>query len=200
MSERKFTDEEIIAVVKRCASPVNECEGCPFEGVHRGDRECFNVATDELIEIASRQKKELAVLKQSGWISVEERLPDAIDSYIVVVKQKYEWEAEWEYDTDVAIKLNFAIIYNYIEEMKRLGIYDDATIVITGDHANAVSDYTIIGGEGATEAESDGNDERAVTDGEEERDSGTRVTSMFFKRSGDSETPLATSSAQVSQD
>ena len=62
MSERKFTDEEIIAVVKRCASPVNECEGCPFEGVHRGDRECFNVATDELIEIASRQKKELAVL------------------------------------------------------------------------------------------------------------------------------------------
>lgn len=75
MSERKFTDEEIIAVVKRCASPVNECEGCPFEGVHRGDRECFNVATDELIEIASRQKKELAALKQSEWISVEERLP-----------------------------------------------------------------------------------------------------------------------------
>lgn len=65
MSERKFTDEEIIAVVKRCASPVNECEGCPFEDVHRGDRECFNVATDELIEIASRQKKELAALKQS---------------------------------------------------------------------------------------------------------------------------------------
>ena len=76
MSERKFTDEEIIAVVKRCASPVNECEGCPFEGVHRGDRECFNVATDELIEIASRQKKELAALKQSEWISVEERLPE----------------------------------------------------------------------------------------------------------------------------
>ena len=75
MSERKFTDEEIIAVVKRCASPVNECEGCPFEGIHRGDRECFNVATDELIEIASRQKKELAVLKQSEWISVDERLP-----------------------------------------------------------------------------------------------------------------------------
>ena len=77
MSERKFTDEEIIAVVKRCVSPVNECEGCPFEGVHRGDRECFNVATDELIEIASRQKKELAALKPSEWISVEDRLPTA---------------------------------------------------------------------------------------------------------------------------
>ena len=116
MSERKFTDEEIIAVVKRCASPVNECEGCPFEGVHRGDRECFNVATDELIEIASRLKKEIAALKQSEWISVEERLPDAIDSYIVVVKQKYEGEAEWEYDTDVA---SFVFCDGYID-----GVWD----------------------------------------------------------------------------
>ena len=123
-----------------------------------------------------------------------------IDGCHTPIEYGENWEPAIEYDTDVAIKLNFAIIYRYIEEMKRLGIYDDATIVITGDHANAVSDYTIIGGEGEIEAESDGNDERAVTDGEEERDSGTRVTSMFFKRSGDSETPLATSSAQVSQD
>jgi hypothetical protein len=50
--------------------------------------------------------------KQSEWISVEERLPDAIDSYIVVVKQKYEWEAEWEYDTDVA---SFVFCDGYID-------------------------------------------------------------------------------------
>lgn len=50
--------------------------------------------------------------KQSEWISVDERLPDAIDSYIVVVKQKYEWEAEWEYDTDVA---SFVFCDGYID-------------------------------------------------------------------------------------
>ena len=35
---------------------------------------------------------------------------------------------------------SFAIINRYIREMKRLGVYDDATIVITGDHAAAISD------------------------------------------------------------
>ncbi len=35
-----------------------------------------------------------------------------------------------------ALKQSFKIINRYISEMKRLGVYDDATIVITGDHAN----------------------------------------------------------------
>ena len=130
------------------------------------------------------------------------------------------WESGIVYDSDVAIKLNFTIIYKYIEEMKRLGVYDDATIVITGDHANAVSDYRLIGGEGTEEEsesesfDSEGSeaetevdlndasyDDRSLSeDDDDERDSGVRVTAMFFKRSGDSGTPLATSSAQVSQD
>ncbi len=33
-----------------------------------------------------------------------------------------------------ALKQSFKIINRYISEMKRLGVYDDATIVITGDH------------------------------------------------------------------
>ena len=81
----------------------------------------------------------------------------------------------------MALKQSFLIIYKYIEEMKRLGIYDDATIVITGDHPAALSDSKLIG-----EAN--------------KSDDGTRVTAMLFKKSGDSNTPLETSTAQICQD
>ncbi len=36
------------------------------------------------------------------WIPVTERLPEVVDSYIVVVKYKYDWEKEYSIDTDVA--------------------------------------------------------------------------------------------------
>lgn len=75
----------------------------------------------------------------------------------------------------------FEIIYYYIEQMKALGVYDDATIVITGDHAAALSDSKYIGKANSS-------------------DDGTRVTAMLFKRSGDSDTALQRSEAQVSQD
>ncbi len=79
------------------------------------------------------------------------------------------------------VRGTFELIYSYIEEMKELGVYEDATIVITGDHSAALSDSKLIG-----EASS--------------RDDGTRVTAMLFKRSGDAGTPLVTSTAQISQD
>ena len=65
--------------------------------------------------------------------------------------------------------------------MKELGIYEDATIIITGDHAAALSDSKMIGSANS-------------------KDDGTRVTAMLFKKSGDAGTALATSSAQISQD
>ena len=79
------------------------------------------------------------------------------------------------------IKNTFSLIYYYLDQMKAMGIYDDATIVITGDHAAALSDSKMIGSAN-------------------KNDDGTRVTAMFFKKSGDSGTPLAESSAQISQD
>jgi len=79
------------------------------------------------------------------------------------------------------IEDTFEIIYYYIEQMKTLGVYDDATIVITGDHAAALSDSKYIG-------KANGSDD------------GTRVTAMLFKRSGDSGSSLRRSEAQVSQD
>jgi hypothetical protein len=85
------------------------------------------------------------------------------------------------YDTNLAIELSFTIIYEYIEQMKALGIYDDATIVITGDHPAARSDTKLPGTTGYS------------------GDNGTRVTTMFFKSSGEHGTALKTSTAQISQ-
>ena len=66
----------------------------------------------------------------------------------------------------------FKMIYSYIDDMKRLGVYDDATIIITGDHPRA-------------------RDDEAVP-------TQTRVTSLFVKPAG-STGPLQYSKAQVSQ-
>ncbi|MGN0457617.1 MAG: sulfatase-like hydrolase/transferase [Eubacterium sp.] len=38
------------------------------------------------------------------------------------------------------VKGSFKIIFDYIEEMKRLGVYDNSTIIISGDHGNPHSD------------------------------------------------------------
>lgn len=39
----------------------------------------------------------------SKWIPVSERLPENIDTYLVVVKYKYDFEKEYSIDTDVAL-------------------------------------------------------------------------------------------------
>ena len=37
------------------------------------------------------------------WIPVAERLPEIGDTYLVVVKYKYDWEDDYTIDTDVAM-------------------------------------------------------------------------------------------------
>ena len=101
------------------------------------------------------------------------------------LKYNLNWEEandKEKNDTSIALKQSLTIIYEYIEEMKRLGVYDDATIIITGDHPAALSDTKLIGETGRSD------------------DNGTRVTAMLFKRSGESGTALKTSTAQISQD
>lgn len=68
----------------------------------------------------------------------------------------------------------FRLIYRYIDELKRLGLYEDATILITGDHPW-----------GRTNAKEPAE---------------PRLTPVFVKPSGVSEDPLRTSTAQVSQE
>ena len=67
----------------------------------------------------------------------------------------------------------FKLIYEYIDELKRLGVYDDSTIIITGDHPRARDDKVI--------------------------PEQPRVTSLFVKPTN-SHGALSYSSAQVSQD
>ncbi len=73
-----------------------------------------------------------------------------------------------------AIRGDFKMIYSYIDEMRRLGVYEDSTIVITGDHPSARDDGEI--------------------------PAQPRITSLFVKQSGRSDEPLEYSHAQVCQD
>lgn len=73
-----------------------------------------------------------------------------------------------------AAKSCFAMIKNYLNEMKRLGVYEDATVIITGDHPSAVDDYA--------------------------EPTQPRLTALFVKEAGRAEEPFRVSSAQVSQE
>ena len=66
------------------------------------------------------------------------------------------------------------MIYAYMEELKRLGLYEDATIVITGDHPGRFKDY--------------------------ENVPHPTLTALFFKPKGSAGTPLAYSQSPVAQD
>ena len=101
------------------------------------------------------------------------------------IKYNLDWQEASEKEqsnTEIALKQSLMIISEYIAEMKRLGLYEDATIIITGDHPAALSDTKLIGETGRSD------------------DNGTRVTAMLFKRAGESGTSLKTSTAQISQD
>ena len=69
---------------------------------------------------------------------------------------------------------SFAIINRYIREMKRLGVYDDATVIITGDHAAAISDSKPV--------------------------EGARVTTLLLKPSGSYEGGITESTAPTCQE
>ncbi len=68
----------------------------------------------------------------------------------------------------------FKIIREYIQDMKDLGIYEDSTIIITGDHAMLSSDTADL--------------------------DNPFITALLVKQSGQSGTPMSTSYAPVCQD
>ncbi len=69
---------------------------------------------------------------------------------------------------------SFKVVGRYLSEMKRLGVYEDATIMITGDHAAAMSDKKPV--------------------------EGARVTAMLVKPAGVSEGETVTNTAQCAQE
>ena len=181
----------------------------------------FNAHAKYTLENSTQYDSDLKVVKDhmegSEFVTVEDKGQFTfihLDGCHTPLKYDKEWNENWSHDTETAILLNFEIIFNYIEQMKMLGIYESSTIVITGDHAWSVSDYLLIGGEGFADEGASGEEESAAEgdeleteeypgdgrDEDSEKDRGVRVTSMFFKKSGDCGEPLKTSSAQISQD
>ncbi len=47
------------------------------------------------------------------------------------------------WSTENVMRQSFKVISRYLAEMKRLGVYEDATIIITGDHASIRSDSKV---------------------------------------------------------
>ncbi len=84
-------------------------------------------------------------------------------------------DGEERNDPTNAMKQSFTIINLYLRQLKELGLYQDATIVITGDHGwhgGSDSDLPI---------------------------RRPQVTALFFKESGSAGTPLVTNAAPVEQ-
>jgi hypothetical protein len=61
---------------------------------------CYDSDLAKVIEDAYMELKNGATVQQ--WISVKDRLPEVVDSYIVVIKEKSSWEKEYTYNVDVA--------------------------------------------------------------------------------------------------
>jgi hypothetical protein len=118
----KMSDEEVVAIFRVCSSGMSEgCERCPL----RDAEECFGKIDERILGMAARYVEaarspspadggssipegasgadadDTNVGCKREWISVDERLPDGYEDYLVVVKHKYEYEDEWEYDVDV---------------------------------------------------------------------------------------------------
>ena len=77
-----------------------------------------------------------------------------------------------EHNPVVALQQSFRIINLYLEQLKELGLYEDATIIISGDHSNVRLDREF---------------------------RGPHTTALFVKESGSADTPLRVSHAPVAQ-
>ena len=78
-----------------------------------------------------------------------------------------------KWDNRLSMRVSFLFVNYFLSELKRLGLYENATIVITGDHAAAHSDTDDISGE--------------------------RVTTLLVKKKGESEGALKVNHAPVEQ-
>lgn len=88
--------------------------------------------------------------------------------------------AEDQNSPTVSLKQSFHIINLYLVKLKELGLYEDATIIISGDHASLR-----------------GSDTEMLND--PEKKSGPFVTALFVKPSGSAGTPMKVSSAPIAQ-
>ncbi len=88
--------------------------------------------------------------------------------------------AEEQNSPTVSLKQSFRIINLYLLKLKELGLYEDATIIISGDHASLRGSDTVM-----------------LND---ESKSGPFLTALFVKPSGSAGTPMEVSTAPIAQE
>ena len=88
---------EMAEQLQYCATDY-DCTKCK-----RLDEVSENNCVDDLLAKAAELMKIAANgVTIAKWIPVTERLPEVVDSYLVVIKAKYDFETEYEIDVDVA--------------------------------------------------------------------------------------------------
>ena len=96
-------------------------------------------------------------------------------------------DASEAYDVTVSLKQSFKIINMYIDKLKELGLYENATIIIGGDHGSLLMDNSSSAGFAGADT---------VLLNERNQ---PFLSALFVKPSGKSSTPLAESYAPIAQ-
>lgn len=107
-TELKQIEEMASLIMTNCA--YKWCEDCKY------------IEKPHCIEKRSAEKIYNAGYRKQEWISVDERLPDVGDTYLVVVKLKYKWETEWKYYVDAA---DFVFENGYIDSWNTLNDWNE---------------------------------------------------------------------------
>ena len=94
-------------------------------------KDVYDVLTDEPFTFRKAEKG-LSYIHVSGC-----HLPNAYGPDFGIV------QPDERSDSNVAMKQSFKIISAYINEMKRMGVYENATIIILGDHCYIGSDINL---------------------------------------------------------
>ena len=117
----------------------------------------------------SDEEKNFSVIHVEGC-----HLPNIYDENFEPAKTNEE-----KMSPTVSVKQSFKIINLYLLKLKELGLYEDATIIISGDHASLRWSDTLM-----------------LNDPSKD---GAFLTAFFFKPSGSAGTPLTVSTAPVAQ-
>lgn len=94
-------------------------------------RDLYNYLGENSLQISQEADKTFAFIHLSGT-----HIPLPYDQNFNPIDDGHPERT----DKMSAMKQSFKIINRYLDRMKELGIYDDATIIITGDHASIGSD------------------------------------------------------------
>ena len=127
-------------------------------------KDLYEFLEENPIQIAQEGGKNFTFVHFSGC-----HMPNSYDENFNPAKDKDA------YDANSSMKQSFKIINRYLDQLKELGLYEDATIIITGDH----------GWHGGSDTETP-----LLR---------PHVTALFVKESGKSGTPLVTNTAPVTQ-